>query len=278
MSPRIPHNTRYKINIKYQNGNRQDRNPAYANYLIQNKETMLYDPVFWNPPKQEQYEFKNAILPTKEAPLIYEVHIGLSAEEGKINSYKDFAKNVIPRIKKNGYNTIQIMAIMEHAYYGSFGYHVTNFFAISSRFGTPEDLKELIDVAHYNGIKVLIDLVHSHASTNVLDGLNELDGTDHLYFHSGGRGKHELWDSRCFDYSHYETLRFLLSNLLMYLTEYQFDGFRFDGITSMLYVHHGLGYAFTRGYDEYFGDTVDEDAVLYLMLANTLIKQINKVR
>jgi 1,4-alpha-glucan branching enzyme len=243
----------------------------------------LYDPVFWNPSDTEKYTFKNLnkLLENdktkKEAPLIYEVHIGLSSEDFKVSSYKEFTKNVLPRIKSSGYNTIQCMAIMEHAYYGSFGYHVTNFFAVSSRFGTPEDLKELIDTAHGLGIDVLIDLVHSHASTNVLDGINFLDGTDHLYFHSGARGKHELWDSRCFDYSNYETKRFLLSNLHYFLCEFQFDGFRFDGITSMIYVHHGLGHAFVRGYDEYFSDQVDEDALVYLMLANTLIKEINAV-
>lgn len=239
----------------------------------------MYDPVFWNPDDKEKYVFKNKIDPkvSQESPLIYEVHIGLSSEDHKVSTYKEFTKNVLPRIKDCGYNTIQCMAIMEHAYYGSFGYHVTNFFAASSRFGTPEDLKELIDTAHGMGIQVLIDLVHSHASTNVLDGINNLDGTDHLYFHSGARGKHELWDSRCFDYAQYETKRFLLSNLHYFLTEYQFDGFRFDGITSMIYIHHGLGHAFVRGYDEYFGDQVDEDALVYLMMANTLIKQINPV-
>lgn len=168
------------------------------------------------------------------------------------------------------------MAIMEHAYYGSFGYHVTNFFAISSRFGSPDDLKFLIDKAHSYGIVVLIDLVHSHASTNVLDGLNLLDGTDYLYFHSGNKGKHNLWDSRLFDYSIYETKRFLLSNLSYYLTEFQFDGFRFDGITSMLYTHHGIGHSFVNGYNEYFNkDLTDDYAFVYLMLANRLIKEIN---
>ena len=168
------------------------------------------------------------------------------------------------------------MAIMEHAYYGSFGYHVTNFFAISSRFGTPDDLKNLINTAHSMGITVLIDLVHSHASTNILDGINNLDGTDYLYFHSGERGKHELWDSRCFNYKSYETKRLLLSNLSFYLNEYNFDGFRFDGITSMLYIHHGIGHSFVNGYKEYFDKELTDDyAIVYLMLANHLVKKIN---
>lgn len=248
--------------------------------MVQNKETLLFDPIFWNPPINERYVFKHSspLIKDNSPLLIYEVHIGLSSKDPKISTYLEFANDIIPRIKKSGYNTIQIMAIMEHAYYGSFGYHVTNFFAISSKFGTPEELKYLIDMAHSMGILVLIDLVHSHASTNVLDGINKLDGTEYLYFHSGPRGTHELWDSRCFDYSQYETKRFLLSNLSWFINEYNFDGFRFDGVTSMLYNHHGIAYSFTKGYEEYFGETVDEDAVVYLMLANHLIKTIRPVR
>lgn len=93
------------------------------------------------------------------------------------------------------------MAIMEHAYYASFGYQVTSFFAASSRYGTPEELKELVDVAHSQGLYVLLDIVHSHASKNVADGLNQWDGTNSCYFHDGPRGEHSLWDSRLFNYS-----------------------------------------------------------------------------
>lgn len=265
------------MQVTYENNEKQDRNPAYCDYLVQNSSNMLYEPHFWNP--KNSYEFKNKYTPNLQEPMIiYECHVGISSTEEKICSYKEFTNNVLPRIKSYGYNTIQIMAIMEHAYYGSFGYHVTNFFAISSRYGTKDDFKELVDTAHSYGLRVLIDLVHSHASTNVLDGINMLDGTEYIYFHSGTRGKHELWDSRCFNYSNYETLRFLLGNLLMYLEEYQIDGFRFDGITSMIYTHHGLSHAFVNGYDEYFNDTnIDEDALIYLMLANELIKSLNQV-
>jgi len=86
--------------------------------------------------------------------------------EPTVHTYQEFTKLIIPRVKKLGYNCIQIMAIMEHAYYGSFGYHVTNFFAISSRFGTPEDFKTLVDCAHENGIYVIIDLVHRFCTLN----------------------------------------------------------------------------------------------------------------
>lgn len=172
-----------------------------------------------------------------------------------------------------GYNAIQLMAIMEHAYYASFGYQVTSFFAASSRYGTPDDLKYLVDAAHKAGIYVLLDIVHSHASKNVLDGLNQFDGTDACFFHSGPRGSHELWDSRLFDYSNWEVLRFLLSNLIWYLEEYRFDGFRFDGVTSMLYHSHGLGHGFSGDYNEYFGLNTDTQAFNYLQLANHIVHQ-----
>lgn len=250
----------------------------WATFLWQDPHTLLYDTCMWNPGKDEKYVFKHEKPRGNCTMLIYEAHIGLSSEEGKISTYNEFADNVLPWIKKCGYNTIQLMAIMEHAYYASFGYHVTNFYAISSRFGTPEELKRLIDIAHSMGIRVLIDLVHSHASTNVADGINNFDGTDYCLFHGGPRGQHVLWDSRCFNYSSYETKRFLLSNLAFYLEEYQFDGFRFDGVTSMLYTHHGLNYGFSGGYHEYFNEMVDVDACVYLMMANFLIRLINPVR
>lgn len=202
---------------------------------------------------------------------IYEAHVGMSSMEPVVNTYANFRDDVLPRIKRLGYNAVQIMAIQEHSYYGSFGYHVTNFFAPSSRCGTPDDLKSLIDKAHELGLLVLMDIVHSHASNNVLDGLNRFDGTDSHYFHSGSRGYHWMWDSRLFNYGSWEVLRFLLSNARWWLDEYKFDGFRFDGVTSMMYTHHGLQVEFTGNYNEYFGYATDVDAMVYLMLVNDLI-------
>lgn len=200
--------------------------------------------------------------------------MGISSNEPRIATYKEFAQNVIPRIAYLGYNTIQLMAIMEHAYYASFGYQVTSFFAPSSRYGTPEDLKELVDIAHGYGITVLLDVVHSHASSNVLDGLNMFDGSEGCYFHVGGRGRHDLWDSRLFNYGYLPVMQFLLSNLRYWMDEYQFDGFRFDGVTSMLYKHHGISYGFSGNYHEYFGDLVDEDGVMYLQMANAFLHEL----
>uniref|UniRef100_A0A3Q2H7S1 1,4-alpha-glucan branching enzyme n=1 Tax=Equus caballus TaxID=9796 RepID=A0A3Q2H7S1_HORSE len=222
-------------------------------------------------PHGSKLKFKHSRPKKPRSLRIYESHVGISSHEGKIASYKHFTCNVLPRIKGLGYNCIQMMAIMEHAYYASFGYQITSFFAASSRYGTPEELKELVDTAHSMGITVLLDVVHSHASKNSEDGLNMFDGTDSCYFHSGPRGTHDLWDSRLFIYSSWEVLRFLLSNIRWWLEEYGFDGFRFDGVTSMLYHHHGIGASFSGDYHEYFGLQVDEDALTYLMLANHLV-------
>lgn len=233
-----------------------------------------YDARFWNPPASERYVAKN---PRPKKPLsarVYEAHVGISSPDQRVATYKEFTQNMLPRIKSLGYNVIQLMAVMEHAYYASFGYQINNFFAASSRYGPPEDLKELIDTAHGLGITVLLDVVHSHASKNVLDGINEFDGTDHQYFHGGAKGRHELWDSRLFNYGHHEVLRFLLSNLRFWMDEYGFDGFRFDGVTSMLYLHHGIGTGFSGGYHEYFGADVDEEAVAYLMIANDMLHKL----
>ena len=273
--PRIKHGTKVKCNVVLNNGNWADRNPIWIEYLVQNKQSLIFDGVFWNPDQKYEWKFPTKHLPKPKSLRIYEAHVGMSSFDPKVSTYREFADNILPRIKRTGYTAVQLMAIMEHANYASFGYHVNNFFAIASRCGTPEDLMYLVDKAHEHGIFVIIDIVHSHASSNVDDGFNYWDGTDYLYFHGGSMGKHELWDSRLFNYSSYETLRFLLSNCAYYLDKYHFDGFRFDGITSILYRNHGIRYAFSGNYWEYFGDNFDEDGGVYLMLANKLIHSIN---
>ncbi|MDD4604204.1 MAG: alpha-amylase family glycosyl hydrolase, partial [Bacteroidales bacterium] len=204
--------------------------------------------------------------------LIYESHVGMAQERLGVGTFAEFAEYLIPYIKNSGYNAIQLMGIAEHPYYGSFGYHVTNFFAVSSRFGTPEDLKYLIRKAHEQGIAVIMDLVHSHSAKNTLEGLNQFDGSDDQYFHPGERGNHPHWDSKCFNYGKPEVIQFLLSNLKFWLKEFHFDGFRFDGVTSMIYFDHG--YRETWDLDGYFKHGVEWDAVTYLQLANSLIHKI----
>ncbi|KAH8118474.1 glycoside hydrolase [Phellopilus nigrolimitatus] len=275
--PAIPHDSKIKASISMvlPSGERIERLPAWIKRVTQDLTVSpVYDARFWNPPASEKYVFKNPRPPKPASVKIYEAHVGISTSEGRVGTYKEFTKNILGRIKNLGYNTIQLMAAMEHAYYASFGYQVTSFFAVSSRYGTPEELMELIDVAHGMGLTVLLDVIHSHACKNVLDGINLFDGTDHLYFHEGAKGRHELWDSRLFNYGSHEVLRFLLSNLRFYMEEYHFDGFRFDGVTSMMYLHHGIGTGFSGGYHEYFGDQVDEEGVVYLMLANDMLHTI----
>ncbi|MCK4340493.1 MAG: alpha amylase C-terminal domain-containing protein [Phycisphaerae bacterium] len=212
-------------------------------------------------------------VPQTDNLRVYEAHVGMAVEEERIGTYAEFTEDVLPRIAAAGYNAVQLMAIQEHPYYGSFGYQVSSFFAASSRFGTPEELMALIDAAHGHGLLVFLDLVHSHAVKNMNEGLNHFDGTEYQYFHAGGRGQHPAWDSLCFDYAKLDVLRFLLGNVRFWLEEYRFDGFRFDGVTSMMYLDHGLSRHFT-GYDDYFPPHVDEDAITYLQLANELVHEL----
>jgi len=269
LSPDIlQHGDHYKLLVQWPGGE-GERIPAYARRVVQDPDTKLFSAQVWLPPEPYQWKFETRNS-KPETLLIYEAHVGMAQKDGKVGSYREFTERIIPRIAAAGYNTIQLMAVQEHPYYGSFGYHVANFFAASSRFGTPEELKELVDTAHGAGLAVVMDIVHSHSVRNETEGLSRFDGTLWQYFHDGPRGEHSAWDSRCFDYGKFQVLHFLLSNCRFWLDEYRFDGFRFDGITSMLYLHHGLGDVF-EFYDQYFDDTVDEDAVTYLILANKLI-------
>ncbi len=265
---RLQHENLYRLRVHWPGG-AGDRIPSYARRVVQDPETLIFNAQVWCPAAPYPWRCQNFRCPG-DAPLIYEVHVGMAQEDEKIGTFREFTENVLPRVVASGYNTLQLMAIQEHPYYGSFGYQVSNFFAASSRFGTPDDLKALIDAAHFAGLTVLMDIIHSHAVSNEVEGLSRFDGTLYQYFHDGPRGKHELWDSRCFDYGKYQVLHFLLSNCRFWLDEYRLDGFRFDGITSMLYLHHGMNKAFTS-YDDYFGDSVDEEALAYLALANRLI-------
>lgn len=268
----IKHLSEIKLIVKDHNNELLERLSPWATYVTQNRaESATYKQRVWHPSSENVYKFKNPKPKKPKSFRIYECHVGIATQELKVGTYLEFAESIIPRIVKQGYNAIQLMAIMEHAYYASFGYQVTSFYAASSRYGTPEELKKLVDTAHQHGLYVLLDVVHSHASKNTLDGLNMFDGTDACFFHSGHRGQHPLWDSRLFNYGEYEVLRFLLSNLCWYIEEYNFDGFRFDGVTSMLYHSRGIGQGFSGHYDEYYGLNVDVEGVVYLMLANHVL-------
>ena len=268
----MKHGDLYKLKIIWEGGE-GERIPSYANRVVQDEVTKIFSAQVWAPEKP--YHFRKKVFRAKTDPLmIYECHVGMSQQEEKVGSYNEFRENVLPRVAADGYNCIQVMAIQEHPYYGSFGYHVSNFFAPSSRFGTPEELKELIDEAHRMGIAVIMDIVHSHAVKNENEGLGNFAGDPNQYFYPGGRREHPAWDSLCFDYGKNEVLHFLLSNCKYWMEEFRFDGFRFDGVTSMLYHSHGLGEAFCN-YGDYYNGNQDDNAICYLTLANKLIHEVN---
>ena len=246
--------------------------PLYTRRAVQDRKNNSWCCEVWDDLKP--YPWTDQDFRCDEKPIIYEAHVGMSSEEYKIASYTEFADQVLPHVKDGGYNTVQLMAIMEHPFYGSFGYQVSNFYAASSRFGKPDELKYLVNRAHEMGIRVLLDVVHSHAVGNTLEGINLFDGTEYQFFHSGGKGNHPTWGTKCFNYDKPEVLHFLLSNLKFWMDEFHFDGFRFDGVTSMLYVDHALGTDFSS-LDMYFTMNTDVEAVNYLQLANELIHEIN---
>lgn len=262
-----------KVHVVAKNGS-HDRIPTYIFRVVQDPATHDFNGQVWDINKKfhwtdHQFDLENI----NKMPIIYEAHVGMAQEAEGIGTYNEFTEFMLPRIRDLGYNTIQLMAIQEHPYYGSFGYHVSNFFSVSSRFGTPDDFKKLVNTAHNMGLAIIIDLVHSHAVKNFAEGLNDFDGSGHQYFHAGERGYHNQWDSKLFDYGKMEVQQFLLSNVRFWIDEYHIDGYRFDGITSMLYHHHGDFMDFDH-YDKYFVDGVDWDALLYLQLANELVHQI----
>ncbi len=269
---RFVHGSKVKVHV-VAGGSALDRIPAYIKRVLQDPHSFEFVGEYWQP--KTEHTWKNAAPQKRGGLRVYEAHVGMALEEGRVGSFAEFTRHVLPRIADLGYNALQLMAVMEHPYYGSFGYHVSNFYAVSSRFGTPEDLKDLIDAAHGMGLRVIMDLVHSHVVKNVNEGLAKFDGTDYQYFHAGAKGLHAAWDSLCFDYSKYEVQRFLLSNVRYWLEEYKFDGFRFDGVTSMMYWDHGLGKTFTS-YEQYFGGNIDQDALAYLMLANELAHTVDQ--
>lgn len=268
----LGHLSKIKVQVTT-DGKARDRIPLYARNVVQDAKSLDFSEQIWNPKKTFEWTDADFEINKEEPILIYESHIGIAQEYDACGTYKQFTKNILPWIKASGYNTIQLMAIMQHPYYASFGYQVANFFSISTWFGNPDDLKELINTAHEMGMAVLLDVVHSHAIKNYNEGINAFDGTREQFFHLGARGEHEAWKTMLFNYGKPEVAHFLLSNLKFWMEEYHFDGFRFDGVTSMIYTHHGLGVNFTD-YSKYFSMATDLDATAYLQLANELIHEI----
>ncbi len=268
----LHHGDLYKFLIRWEGGE-GERIPAWATRVVQDEGTKIFSAQVWAPEQEYEWQVKK-FVPDTAPLLIYECHVGMAQDAEKVGTYTEFKENILPRVKQAGYNCIQMMAIQEHPYYGSFGYHVSSFFAPTSRCGTPEELKDLIDTAHSMGITVIMDIVHSHAVKNEQEGLGNFAGDPNQYFYPGDRHEHPAWDSLCFDYGKNEVLHFLLSNCKYWLDVFHFDGFRFDGVTSMLYYSHGLGEAF-MGYNDYYNGHQDDNAIAYLTLANDLIHSVN---
>lgn len=264
---RLVHGSRVKMLVHGRNG-WLERIPAYIRRVVQDEQSKDFSGQLWAPAEPFDWNGDRFDISSLGSLYIYECHVGMSQEKEGVGTYAEFAGTVLPRIKEDGYNVVQLMAVAEHPYYGSFGYHVSNFFAPSSRFGTPEDLKALIKRAHELGLAVVMDLVQAHYVKNINEGLNELDGTDHHYSLPGPAGEQPYWDSKLFDYGKPEVEHFLLSNVKYWLDEFHFDGYRFDGVTSMIYTHHGYTEFDSR--DKYFTD-VNGDALAYLTLANKLV-------
>ncbi len=271
---KLRHQSLLKLHVHGADDSKLDRVPAYIRRVVQNEETKDFCGQVWHPSEKFDWGEGEFHMELNGSPIIYEAHIGMAQEAQGVGTYKEFEEKMLPRIKKLGYNVVQLMAIAEHPYYGSFGYHVSNFFAPSSRFGTPEELKSLIKTAHSMGLAVVMDLVHSHYVKNTAEGLNRMDGTDSLYSPVGEAGDHPHWDSKLFDYGKHDVQHFLLSNVKYWLDEFRFDGYRFDGVSSMIYYHHGYTDFMVNSYDAYFGDEVNRDALLYLTLANKLVKDV----
>ncbi|MGH0147169.1 UNVERIFIED_CONTAM: hypothetical protein FKN15_041506 [Acipenser sinensis] len=301
-----------EVVIRSRSGQLLYRISPWAKYVVRDDNNLIYDWVHWDPP--QPYMHKHSRPKKPQSIRIYECHVGIASPEEKVASYSNFTYNVLPKIKD--------LADDRPSFIKGF---ILLYRYKKCRYGNPEELKELVDTAHSMGIIVLLDVVHSHASKNTEDGLNQFDGTDSCFFHSGSRGEHVLWGSRLFDYSNilmtydhvelsfcesenmpeafkgtkkgtvymtpyrwrgfpafsticdtpgWEVLRFLLSNLRWWIEEYRFDGFRFDGVTSMLYHHHGVGTGFSGDYSEYFGLHVDEESLVYLMLANQMLHSL----
>ena len=259
--------------IVVHNGQHLERIPLYSTRVVQDPQTIVWCAEVEDTFKE--YPWTDQDFKPEKTPYIYECHIGMAQEEGRIGSYKEFTEITLPKIKAAGYNTIQIMAVMEHPYYGSFGYQVSNFYAASSKYGNSEELKCLINTAHEMGIAVLLDVVHSHAVKNTAEGINEFDGTVYQFFHEGPKGDHSAWGTKLFNYGKHEVIHFLLSNLKYWMEIFHFDGFRFDGVTSMLYHDHGLGTSFDS-YEKYFSMNTDIEAITYLQLATEMIREVNK--
>ncbi|XP_020575032.1 1,4-alpha-glucan-branching enzyme 3, chloroplastic/amyloplastic isoform X2 [Phalaenopsis equestris] len=271
--PTISHGSRYRVYFNTPNGP-LERVPAWATYLLPDPDGEKFCAVHWEPPPEAVHKWKNARPKVPKSLRVYECHVGISGAEPKVSSFNEFVSKVLPHIKEAGYNAIQLIGLVEHRDYSSVGYRVTNLFAVSSRYGTPDDFKRLVDEAHGLGLLVFLDIVHSYAAADELVGLSLYDGSNDCYFHSGKRGHHKHWGTRMYKYGDVDVLHFLLSNLKWWVTEYLIDGFNFHSLSSMFYTHNGFA-TFSGEMEEYCNQYVDKDALIYLILANEMLHDVH---
>ena len=193
----------------------------------------------WYEWKDDAWMQKRRSRNANEHPVsVYEVHIGSWKRDGKRQyTYRELIDQLVPYVVDMGYTHVEFMPVMEHPFYGSWGYQITGYFAPTSRFGTPQDFMALVDAFHAAGVGVLLDWVPSHFP-NDPHGLDRFDGT-HLYEHADPRkGFHPDWKSNIFNYGRYEVRSFLISNARFWVDRYHADGLRVDAVASMLYLDY----------------------------------------
>lgn len=274
----LPHGTYYELHVaSSRTKGHVKRVPAFAVWVEQNRDNEdEWCARVWDPPEPHRFLYPR---PARAAfPRIYEAHVGiarplLGKKPKQYGTYEYFARKVLPRIAEGGYTAVQLMGIAEHPLYKSFGYQVSSYFAPSSRFGTPDEFKTLVDEAHRLGLAVYLDITHSHSCPNTEQGLARYDTTNY-FFHK----KKTQWATLSFDYGLEATRRFLLSNCRWWMEEFKVDGFRFDAVGNMIYTDHGLGDDFSHVGRCFYGaggtSRLDENGVLYLSLANTLVHEL----
>ncbi|KAH9622869.1 hypothetical protein KSS87_007872 [Heliosperma pusillum] len=272
-TPCLPHGSKYRVYFNTPDGP-LERVPAWATYVLPDEEGNQSCAVHWDPSPEFTHKWKNNSPKAPKSLRIYECHIGISGSDPKVSSFLEFSEKVLPYIKDLGYNAIQLFGVVEHKDYFTAGYRVTNFYAVSSRYGTPEDFKRLVDEAHGLGLLVFLDIVHSYSAADEMVGLSLFDGTNDCYFHTGKRGHHKYWGTRIFKYGDVDVLQFLLSNLTWWIEQYHIDGFQFHSIPSMIYTHNGFA-TFTGDLEEYCNQYVDRDALMYLILANDILHALH---
>ncbi|KAH9651980.1 SBE3 [Citrus sinensis] len=289
-TPGIPHGSKYRVYFNTPDGP-LERIPAWATYVQPDADGKEAFAIHWEPSPEFAYKWRNTRPKVPKSLRIYECHVGISGSKPKISSFNEFTEKVLPHVKEAGYNVIQLFGVVEHKDYFTVGYRVTNLYAVSSRYGTPDDFKRLVDEAHGLGLLVFLDIVHSYSAADQMVGLSQFDGSNDCYFHTaqiiffcvvlyyahmipGKRGFHKYWGTRMFKYDDLDVLHFLLSNLNWWVVEYQIDGFQFHSLSSMIYTHNGFA-SLTGDLEEYCNQYVDKDALLYLILANEILHALH---